>query len=121
MRHLQRGPDPLRSEEAVEHLYRTWRADPRRVAWSADRYPDVPTEYVLRALAEAMWASAVPAIARWRTQPRRLRRARRRWLDALSLRPFPRWRCEAERHGDARPFTWESEKEMADREGRVPS
>jgi hypothetical protein len=119
VRQLERGADLLRSQDAIDDLLRAWGADPRRATWSREHDPGVPADVVLRSLAEAMWASALPTIAHYRARPRQLRRMRRRWIEKLCLPSFPRWRHEAECFRDARPFTWESEKEMAARERRV--
>jgi hypothetical protein len=113
--------DPLQSEDAIEHVHRSWSADPKRVVWSQDRYPELPPELVLRSIARAMWESAIPTIEHYRARPRQLKRMRRRWVDTLSLQPFVRWRNDAECYHDARPFTWESERDMVDRMSRTGS
>ena len=118
MRTLQRHPDLFLSNDAIEQIVRAWRADPKKVAWAQDRHPEVPIGAALRAVAEAMWDSAVPIIRHYRSRPRAMRRIRRRWIDTLSQPTFARWRDDAECHRAARPFTWETEKDMAARESR---
>ena len=121
MRQLDRRPDLIPSNTAIEHIYRTWSADPRKVAWSQDRYPELPAELALSSIARAMWESAVPTINHYRGRPRQMRRMAQRWIDTLSRQPFARWRDEAECHHDARPFSWESDREMVDRMSRARS
>jgi hypothetical protein len=118
VRRPQDEPDPFLSADAVDRVYGAWSADPRKVAWAQDRYPQIPSERGLRSVAQAMWESAIPIIGHYRARPRQMRRIRRRWIDTLSQQPFARWRDDAECHHAARPFTWESEKDMAARESR---
>ena len=116
MRTRQDQHERLSSGEAIELVYGAWRADPKKVAWSQERYPQPSPEAVLLPLAQAMWESGLPMISHRLARPRQLRRMRRRWIDTLIRRPFHLWRIDAERHRDGRPFTWESERDMAKRE-----
>lgn len=118
MRRLQPQSHPILSNDAIEHVYRAWSADPRKVAWAEGSYPQLPAESVLRSVAEAMWESAVPVIRHYQRRPRQMKRIRRRWIDTLSQQPFARWRDDAESYRTSRPFMWESEKDMVERQGR---
>lgn len=118
MPRLRDQPEPLPSKEAVDQLCGAWGADPRKLAWAHDRYPQHPAEFALRSVAQAMWDSAVPIISHHEGRPWQMRRIRGRWIDTLSQQPFARWRNDAECHYAARPFTWESEKDMAERVNR---
>jgi hypothetical protein len=99
----------------VELLYQAWSADPMKRAWAHDRYPQHSVEFALRSVAHAMWESAVPILSHYEGRPWQMRRMRRRWIDTLTHQPFARWRSAAECHYAARPFTWESERDMAAR------
>jgi hypothetical protein len=115
---LRDQPQQLRSKDAVDQLCEAWSSDPRKRAWAHDRYPQHPAEVALRSVAQAMWDSAVPIIGHYEGRPRQMRRVRGRWIETLSQQPFARWRNNAESHYAARPFTWESEKDMAARVSR---
>jgi hypothetical protein len=115
MRTRQDQREQLPSSDPVELVYRAWCADPRKVAWSQERYPQPPPETVLIPLAQAMWESGLPLISHRLARPRQIRRVRRRWMDTLIQRPFPLWRVDAARHRDGLPFTWESERDLARR------
>jgi hypothetical protein len=118
VRVLQARTEAILSKDAIEQVLRAWGADPRKVAWAQTCCPEVPAESALRSVAEAMWDSAVPVISHYRRRPGQMRRVRRRWIDTLSQQPFVRWTDDAESYRAARPFTWESEKDMVERHNR---